>query len=214
MFTGIIQHVGRVVSVADQPAGKRLRVDVGPLFPRLVIGASVAIDGVCLTAGKLEHGQAEFDAVPETLSRSTLGQLHAGSAVNLEPAIGAGAPLDGHIVQGHVDGQAELRRIDRGGGEHRLVFSCTADLAGQMVPKGSIAIAGVSLTLVDVLKDEFSVALIPTTLSATKLANLRIAEPVNVELDIIGKYVRRYLQGLLPGGGGLNLEQLRRAGFA
>src|SRR5512133_4059345 len=149
MFTGIIQHVGSVIGLSSSSAGKRLTIDVGPLAPRLSLGASVAIDGACLTVAKLSGTRAEFDAVPETLARTTLGTLAPGSHVNLEPALSAGGLLDGHIVQGHVDGLAELDRVETARG-HVLHFSAEADLTAQMVAKGSVALAGVSLTLVEV----------------------------------------------------------------
>ncbi|MHC4715607.1 MAG: riboflavin synthase [Planctomycetota bacterium] len=213
VFTGIIQHVGSVLGVRSSAAGKVLRIDVGPLAEKLSPGASMAVDGACLTASGLSGTVADFDAVPETLGRSTLGGLGAGSKVNLEPALPAGGALDGHIVQGHVDGIAEVTRIETGAGGHVIHLSAEAALTDQMVPKGSVAVAGVSLTLVDVARGRFSVALVPTTLAKTTLGEARISNPLNVELDIIGKYVRRYLQQG-AGGGSLTLEKLREEGFA
>lgn len=213
VFTGIIQHIGSVVSVGSSPAGQRLRIDIGPLRQSLAEGASMAVDGVCLTAsGFPGRNEADFDVVPETLRRSSLGRLHAGARVNLEKAVPAGGALDGHIVQGHVDGLAELSRIDRSGGEVRLFCRCDAEVTGQMVPKGSVALSGISLTLADVRDGEFSVAIVPATLERTTLAQARISDMLNVELDIIGKYVCRYLQGML-GPAGVTMEQLRRTGF-
>jgi riboflavin synthase alpha subunit len=212
VFTGIIQHVGRVVRVAATAPGRRLRIDVGPLAQRLGPGASLAVDGACLTLADLSGGEAELDVVPETLSRTTLGQLRPGERVNLEPALPAGAALDGHIVQGHVDGVAEVARIDRGGG-HLLGLAAGRELTDQMVAKGSVALAGVSLTLVDVADGRFSVALVPTTLERTTLVSLRISDRLNVELDIVGKYVRRHLESL-TGRTAVTIEQLRQGGFA
>ena len=133
--------------------------------------------------------------------------------MNLEPAIPAGAPLDGHVVQGHVDGVAEVARVDRGSGGHQLHLTAVADLTAGMVARGSVALAGVSLTLVDVAEGRFSVALVPTTILRTTLGSLRISDRLNVELDVVGKYVRRYLESL-AGGAGLTVERLRQAGFA
>jgi riboflavin synthase len=212
VFTGIIRHVGRVVGLAAMPAGKRLRIEVGPLAEALSPGASVAVDGACLTVSVVAGAAAEFDAVPETLARTTLGDLGSGDAVNLEPALPAGAPLDGHIVQGHVDGVAEVARIGAGSGGHVVYLAAPEPLTAQMVPKGSVALAGVSLTLVEVAAGGFSVALVPATLAATTLGQLKISDRLNVELDIIGKYVRRYLEG--TGRGGLTMEKLRQEGFA
>jgi riboflavin synthase len=194
-----------------------LAVDVGPLSAGLAGGASVAVNGACLTAARIEGAVAEFDVVAETLKATTLGTMRAGSRVNLERAMGAEGRFDGHMVQGHVDGTGKVARIREGDG--RVVeFAAEAELLGQMVRKGSVAVDGVSLTLVDVTASAFSVALIPTTLEATTLGALAPGQAVNIETDVIGKYVLRYLQRLAgggpPSGGGLTLEKLRDAGFA
>jgi len=213
MFTGIIQHVGRVVGSAPDGGGRRLRIDVGPLSERLRAGSSLSVDGACLTVSALRGPEADFDVVSETLRRSTLVRLRAGDRVNLEPAIPAGAPLDGHLVQGHVDGVAEVVAVHRRGQGREVRFRAPTELTAQMVPKGSVAVAGVSLTLVEVRETTFSVALVPTTLRETTLGGLRLSDAVNVELDIIGKYVRRAVEALADAGG-LTMERLRRAGFA
>lgn len=212
MFTGIVRHVGKVLSAAASPAGRRLRIDLGPLAGGLALGDSVAVNGACLTACAIEGAAAEFDVVSETLARTTLGELGVGAGVNLERSLRAGDALDGHIVQGHVDGQAELRAVRRGG-QWVLEFAAPRDLTAQMVPKGSVALDGVSLTLVDVTDERFSVALIPTTLAETTLGRLKVGGRVNVETDVIGKYVLKCLGRLGAPGGGLTLEKLRQAGF-
>lgn len=214
MFTGIIQYVGRVESAAGDSACRRLGIDVGPLAEGLGVGSSVAVDGACLTVSAIDGSRAEFDVVAETLTRTTLGGLAPGSEVNLELPIAAGAPLDGHIVTGHVDGVVEAARVDRSGDSLLLTLAAATELTDEMVEKGSIALAGVSLTLVGVEKGRFSVALVPTTLQRTTLGRLRVGERVNVELDIIGKYVRRRLENLAGGENHLTIEKLRRAGFA
>jgi riboflavin synthase len=212
MFTGIIQHVGEVVGLAATPAGKRLAVDLGPLADGLREGESVAVGGACLTAAvvKGKGGVAEFDVVPETLAKTTLGRLRVGSQVNLERSLRLGDGLDGHIVQGHVDGSAGVRRIDKAGGQWVVHFDCEKSLTDEMAPKGSVAIDGVSLTLASVEDGGFSVALIPTTLAKTTLADLRPGDAVNVETDVLGKYVRR----MLGQRGGLDMETLHKAGLA
>ena len=212
MFTGIVQHVGRVTDVSATSAGKRLRIDLGPLAEALAPGASLAVDGVCLTASAVAGAEAEFDAVPETLGRTTLDPLVCGSRVNLERPLAAGDPLDGHIVLGHVDGTARVVRVDRSTSGH-VVHLAAAELTGQMVPKGSVALAGVSLTIAALGDGRFSVALVSATLQRTTLGELRSADLVNVELDVIGKYVRRWLAEL-SGPGGLTIKKLREAGFA
>jgi riboflavin synthase len=187
---------------------------MGPLARQVAPGGSVAVDGACLTASGVSGREAEFDAVPETLGRTTLGELASGARVNLEPALTADRPLDGHIVQGHVDGLAEVARVDRGGPQGHVVrLVAETELTDQMVPKGSVAVAGVSLTVVEVTAGRFSVALVPTTLRSTTLGSLRVGDRLNLECDILGKYVRRYLQGLAGAGGGVTVEKLRQAGF-
>lgn len=214
MFTGIVRHVGSVKSVRPSGGGSRLAIDLGPLAEGLRQGDSVAVNGACLTATDLQGAAAEFDVISETLSHTTLGTLRPGAKVNLERALAAGDTLDGHLVQGHIDGTAAVRTIKHDG-QWTIEFSAQAELLGQMVSKGSVTIDGVSLTLANVSTDRFSVALIPTTLADTTLANLTAGVKVNVETDVIGKYVLRYLQQIASGqaGGGLSLEALRQAGF-
>jgi riboflavin synthase len=218
MFTGIIQHVGTIQAADPTAAGRRLSIDLGPLAEGLQPGQSIAVNGVCLTAGAVHPGRGEFDVVRETLDRTTLGRLGVGDAVNLEPALRADGLLDGHIVQGHIDTTARVHSIDRRDGRVEIHFSADADQIAQMVPKGSVAIDGVSLTLTEAAGDRFGVALIPTTLAETTLKDRHPGDAVNIELDVIGKYVRRYLQAMLAGSdtsaGGLTLEKLREAGFA
>ena len=215
MFTGIIQHLGAVTAVATTPAGRRLTIDLGPLAKDLAIGDSVAVDGACLTVAGLAGTAATFDVIGETLERTTLGERRAGDAVNLERALRAGAGLDGHIVQGHVDGTAREQRVDRAAGQWVVHFTGPRALTDDMAAKGSVAVDGVSLTLVDVADGLFSVALIPTTLERTTLGRRRPGHRVNVETDILAKYVRRMLgaAGRLSGRGELTLGKLREAGF-
>jgi riboflavin synthase len=216
MFTGIIRHVGRVEGVSSTGAGRRLQVDLGPLSDGLSLGDSVAVDGACLSACEIRGARASFDVVPETLSRTTLGALRIGARVNLERALRLSDGLDGHLVQGHVDAKATVSHIDRASGQWSVSFRTEPSVVDQMIPKGSIAIAGVSLTLVEASGEEFSVALIPTTLSDTTLPDLAVGDQVNIETDVIGKYVRRWLAGGTTAGSqsNISLEALRRAGFA
>lgn len=213
MFTGIVRHVGRVTAVASAAGGRQLSIDLGTLAEGLALGDSVAVSGACLTAAGAAGAVAAFDVVAETLDRSTLSQLAAGSAVNLERAIPADGRLDGHIVQGHVDGTAEVADIRRGN-RWEVTFRADRELTGAMAPKGSVAVDGVSLTLAGVDVSTFTVALIPTTLVETTLADLTVGRRVNIETDVIGKYVQRYLRQLPAGeGGSLTLDKLRSAGF-
>lgn len=216
MFTGIIRHVGQVRSISPSTGGRRLRVDVGPVAEGLRLGDSVAVGGACLTASELDGSAATFDVVAETLERTTLGELTTGSAVNLEPAMALGGRLDGHLVQGHVDSIAEIADIRRGD-RWDVTFRAAAAVVGELVAKGSVTVDGVSLTVAAVEEETFRVALIPTTLAETTLATLAAGDRVNIETDVIGKYVRRYLQQLIAidgkAAGGLTLETLRDAGF-
>jgi riboflavin synthase len=215
MFTGIIQHVGRVESADATAAGKRLTIELGPLAEGLSPGDSVAVDGACLTAATVRGGAAAFDVIAETLTRTTLGERAGGDKVNLERPLKLQSLLDGHIVQGHIDGVATVQRIDQAGGQCVICLACDKSLTDEMVRKGSIALDGVSLTLVDVADGRFSVALIPATLERTTLGRRRAGGKVNVETDVLGKYVRRLLgeAGLLPARQPLTLERLRQAGF-
>ena len=216
MFTGIIRHVGRVRSISPSKGGRWLHVDIGPVAEGLGLGDSVAVSGACLTASELAGSVAAFDVVAETLEHTTLGELTTGAAVNLEPVMSLGGRLDGHLVQGHVDGIAEIADIRRGD-RWDVTFRAEAGVVGELVAKGSVTVDGVSLTVAGVEIDTFRVALIPTTLTETTLAALAVGDRVNIETDVIGKYVRRYLQQLIASdgkpGGGLSLETLRDAGF-
>lgn len=194
MFTGIIEAVGRVVAV--EPAGElaRLRIEAPRVAEGMALGASVAVNGACLTVVEAAAGELVFEAVRETLDRTSLGDLQVGSRVNLERALRADGRLDGHLVQGHVDGTGRVRALERRGDDVRLVVDCGRELAQQLVPKGSVAIDGVSLTVVQVSDAGFDVALIPHTLAETNLGDRSAGERVNLEADVLGKYVLRYLE--------------------
>jgi riboflavin synthase len=179
MFTGIVREVG-TVSAFD---GSRLVVETGT---EAGIGDSVAISGVCLTVTGRENGSLAFDVVGETLDRTTLGRLAVGSRVNVEPSLRAGDPLGGHIVQGHVDGHGSLR-----GRGDLTWFDAPPEITRYCVEKGSIAVDGTSLTVAAVDDDGFAVALIPHTLEATTLGLLEPGDPVNLEVDVLAKYVER-----------------------
>jgi riboflavin synthase len=201
VFTGIVEAVGRVVSL--EPAGEktRLRIEAPRVADGAPIGASIAVNGACLTVVEASAAQVVFEAVRETLDRTSLGALRPGSRVNLERALRADARLDGHIVQGHVDGTGRVRALARHGDDVRLAVECPPELAKQLVPKGSVAVDGVSLTLVDVTDAGFEVALIPHTLAETNLGDRQPGDGVNLEADILGKYVLRYLERVLGEGG-------------
>ena len=194
MFTGIIETVGRVASVEAQGEKTRLAIEAAAVTDGLPVGASVAVNGTCLTVVAVSASQVIFEVVRETLDRSSLGDLRSGSRVNLERALRADGRLDGHIVQGHVDGTGRVRAIERQGDDVRFAVDCEPEFAALLVPKGSIAIDGVSLTLVQVGVAGFDVALIPHTLAATNLADRQPGDRVNLEADVLGKYVQKYLE--------------------
>jgi riboflavin synthase len=198
MFTGIVEHIGRITDVSKQGDLVRLSVDLGPIADGVKLGDSVVVAGACLTVSSIENGLYEFEAIPETLEKTRLGGIAIGDAVNLERAMSSSGRFDGHMVQGHVDGVGRIRRFDRAGHDAQLHVECEAVLAQQLVDKGSVTIEGVSLTVVRVVEDGFHVALIPHTLDVTTLSNLSVGDAVNLEVDVFGKYVKQYLDRVLP----------------
>lgn len=190
MFTGIVRELGSVESVEESGGAVRLRVRAPAAAARTALGDSVSVNGVCLTAVAVEDGVVEFDAVPETLRRSSLGRLQTGAAVNIEPALRAGEPLGGHIVQGHVDGVGRVRRVDDGG----LEVEAPPEVLRYCVEKGSITVEGVSLTIAALGEESFGVALIPHTREVTTLGAVREGDEVNLEVDVIAKHVERLVQ--------------------
>jgi riboflavin synthase len=193
MFTGLIREVGTVVSLDRGAEGVRLEVEAPATSRGAQLGDSVAIDGICLTVVAIDGGRFAFEAVPETLARTALATLEPGSRVNLEPALRAGEPLGGHFVQGHVDGVAAVRSVEPEGDGRRIWFDAASDVLRYVVEKGSVAVQGTSLTVAGLDEEGFAVALIPHTLEATTLAALEPDDPVNVEVDVLAKYVERLL---------------------
>lgn len=193
MFTGIVRERGSVAVVEGGADGVRLVIDAPETARATELGDSVSVDGVCLTATGVRKGQIAFDAVAETLSRSTLGELVAGAEVNIEPALRAGEPLGGHYVQGHVDGVGEVRSVEREGDGLRVWIEAAPDLLRYCVEKGSIAVQGISLTVAELADDAFAVALIPHTLAETTLGSIAIGDRVNLEVDVLAKYVERLI---------------------
>ncbi len=198
MFTGIVEAIGEVVSLA--PRGETTRIAVrSPLAREVRLGESVAVNGCCLTIVESHAGELRFDAIRETLERTALGDLIAGARVNLERALAASARFDGHIVQGHVDEAGRVREWRRRGEDVQLFVETSREFADACVAKGSVTVQGVSLTIVGVADDGFDVALIPHTLQVTTLGGLAPGARLNLEADVLGKYVRRYLERMLPG---------------
>jgi riboflavin synthase len=191
VFTGIVREVGRVVETEGNDEGRAVVVDAPQTASATAVGDSVSIGGVCLTAESVIGERIRFHAVAETLRKTTLGRLRAGDEINVEPALRAGEPLGGHIVQGHVDGVGSIGSVEAEGEGLRVVVEAPPDVLRYCVEKGSIAVDGVSLTVAELLEDAFAVALVPHTLSATTLGELVPGRPVNLEVDVLAKYVER-----------------------
>jgi riboflavin synthase len=215
MFTGIIEAVGRIVSAERRGPGLSLRVDLGALASGTKPGDSVAVSGPCLTVAELSGSVARFDAVAETVERTTLASWRAGRAVNLERAVAAGSRLGGHFVTGHIDGRSRVLSVRRVGDGAELDFAIPAGCGKLVAEKGSVALDGVSLTVARLLSEEsFRVALVPHTLGATTLGSLGPGDDVNFEADILARYAARLLGREAASGGGLTEEKLREHGFA
>jgi riboflavin synthase alpha subunit len=194
MFTGIVREVGSVAAVTGGADGLRLELEAPATAPLVDVGGSVAINGVCLTAEAVEGSRLVFHAVPETLSRTTLGELIRGSAVNLEPALRAGDPLGGHLVSGHVDGVATVVSIEHDARSLRLAVEVPGPLARFIAPKGSVALDGVSLTVNRAEGLRCEVNLIPHTVTQTTFARIAVGSSLNLEVDQLARYALRALQ--------------------
>ncbi len=209
MFTGIIETIGIIKSIKPGSSGLRLSITSEKLDGKIEVDNSIAINGICLTVVKLYRDGFDVDAVRETIERSTLKEWKKGMRVNLERGMPAAGRLDGHLVQGHVDGQATLRSTERRGESAEMHFICDEVLTKMMVEKGSITVDGISLTLASVERKSFSVALIPYTFLHTNLNELKSGNRVNIETDIIGKYVAKFMQNEEK----LNRSTLRSWGY-
>jgi riboflavin synthase len=196
MFTGLVERMGEVRRIEPDGAGGRILVLSAPGFAaELALGESVALNGACLTVITRDADTFQFQAGPETLRRTNIGELTPGDRVNLERALRLSDRLGGHLVQGHIDGVGRIIERQRQGDWETVWFACPPELTKQMVSKGSVAVDGVSLTLVDVAADRFSVALIPHTLTNTTLGFKQSGATVNLETDLVAKYVKRLVSG-------------------
>jgi len=213
MFTGLIQQICTVKALAPAAGGATLLVDLRQLAQQAKTGDSIAVNGVCLTVAKLAGTLATFDLSSETLAKTNLGQLVAGSKVNVELALRADERFGGHFVLGHVDGIATVRRIEKKGDFATITFSAPKDLLSQMIPKGSVAVDGISLTIAESTAEGFTVAVIPQTLKQTILGEAQINQKVNVEIDIITKTVRKCLEKHIPLKSNLTIEELQQQGY-
>jgi len=194
MFSGIVEALGRVAELRDEPPGCTLVVREPRVAAETAVADSISVNGCCLTVVETDAETMAFQAGPETLARTNLGRLEVGSPVNLERALAVGDRLGGHFVSGHIDGTGELiERRDQGEWSD-FHFSVSDELARQMASKGSIAVDGVSLTIVESERNRFSVALIPYTLAVTTLGPMNVGDLVNLETDILAKYVQRLVE--------------------
>jgi riboflavin synthase len=194
MFTGIIVATGRVASLAEKGGDLELGIDAAALdFKRIAIGDSVSVQGACLTVTRMQETRFYADVSRETMSKTTLGTLSSGSRVNLEPSLRAGEPLGGHWVSGHVDAVGKLKALVQDARSWRLEFELPASLMRYVAPKGSICVDGVSLTVNKVDGRRFDVNIIPHTLNVTTLGELEVDDGVNIEIDVIARYIERLM---------------------
>jgi len=208
VFTGIIEEVGAV----SRRSGSDVTILAETVLDGLQLGDSIAVDGVCLTVAHLAKDSFTLQLSPETLSRSTLGNLKPGAAVNLERSMTPASRFGGHFVQGHVDGVGRIAAVKHQGDFSLWTFQAPADVAKYLVPKGSVAINGISLTVVDPRGDSFDVAIIPVTVKKTTLGSKRAGDAVNMEADMLGKHIYHYMQQ--TNRGAATLDSLKRQGYA
>jgi len=210
MFTGIITEVGEVARIAVGGAGGRVKIRAAKVAAALAVGDSVAVEGACLTAAAVDGECFEADVSRETAKTTTLAGTKSGDAVNLELATPMGAPLGGHLVQGHVDGVGTIKELAPCGDGYTLRVAVPADISRYVVEKGPVAVAGISLTAVAVGDGEFGAAVIPHTYRNTTLRYRRPGDRVNIEVDLIAKYVERFVGS---SRGGLSAERLAELGY-
>jgi len=213
MFTGIIEEVGTVKAVQHSGSNSFIRIEAKKILEDIHLGDSIAVNGVCLTVTHFDSTTFQADVMNETLSRSSLGSLRNGSPVNLERAMAAGGRFGGHIVSGHIDGTGTVSDIRNDGIAVWYTISANADILRYIVEKGSIAIDGISLTVAKVTDNSFSVSIIPHTASVTILGTKKIGDIVNLENDIVGKYVEKLMKPADSPQSGLNMEMLAKNGF-
>lgn len=209
MFTGLIESVGRVGSAVGGADGMKLQLELG--F-EAKIGDSIAVNGVCLTISSFQGKAARFDVSGESVSRTTLKNLKTGAFVNIERAMSADARFGGHFVQGHIDATGKIKKIERKGDFWQFVFEYPKELKDYIIPKGSIAIDGVSLTIAGIDGNNFSTAIIPTTFENTIFKYAKIGDAVNIETDILCRIVRTQLENILPAKN-LTIDKLKNLGF-
>lgn len=195
MFTGICEECGSIRQITDTGGGRRLTIKAAVVLDGSKVGDSIAVDGICLTATSLGKDFFTADVSEETLRYTVLGQRRPGDFVNLERALRVGDRLGGHIVSGHVDGTGVVKRIERDGDSFLYTFTSDDEILGRIIKKGSVTVNGISLTVAELTDDDFSIEVIPHTLSVTNIGKLKPGDIVNLENDMIGKYVEHFLSG-------------------
>lgn len=214
MFTGIVEEIGQINHIQLGPRSARLDIKANQVLEGLKIGDSIAVNGVCLTVNEFNNRHFEADVMPETMDKTTLGNLRPGSPVNLERAMQLGGRMGGHIVQGHVDATGLILQKQSLDIAHIFRISAPADLLRYVVPKGSITVDGVSLTIVDVFNDSFTVSLIPHTSGQTILGGKKAGDVVNLESDILGRYIEKLMKPADdPAKGDIDIKFLAENGF-
>lgn len=216
MFTGIIEHLGMVERLAHRAGAAEAFVDIGPLIEGVKLGDSIAINGACLTAKSIKGTIVSFDVSGESLEKTTLGKLRTSEKVNIERSLRVGDRLGGHFVSGHVDGTGVIEQKILRTEQCTLGVSVKEELTEMMVKKGSVAVDGISLTIVDISPGSFTVALIPLTLGATTLGFKRVGDAVNIETDMFGKWIKKFVSASALGREkptGVTEEKLRALGF-
>ena len=213
MFTGIIEEMGTIESVRRGSRSAVIAITASAVLEGTAVGDSIAVNGICLTVSHLGHGSFSADAMPETLDRSVLGSMHPGMRVNLERAMRADGRFGGHIVQGHVDAIGKVLRIWKDDNALRVEVRAAEDVLRYIVEKGSVAVDGISLTVVGAGRSSFTVSVIPHTSSSTTIGLLRPGDEVNIETDIIGRYISRFLKKGPEAGRGISEGFLIEHGF-
>ncbi|MDO8141851.1 MAG: riboflavin synthase [Candidatus Brocadiales bacterium] len=213
MFTGIIEHLATVKKLSSKAGGAELFLDFLDFYKDLKLGESIAINGVCLTVKEVTGNVVSFDVSSETLSKTTLGKLRNAGKVNIERALRVGERLGGHFVTGHVDGVGTIKEKKQSADQCTMSFSVESKFTDMMIEKGSVAIDGISLTIVNLVDGAFSAALIPYTLTSTTLGFKKLGDRVNIEIDMMGKWVKKLLNNTQDKRDSITQEKLMEQGF-
>lgn len=213
MFTGIIEEVGRVRSLQKQERGQRIEISCQKIMEDISLGDSVAVNGICLTVSQLKRQSFTADVMQETLDRTSFAQLKNGDPVNLERAMAAQGRFGGHIVSGHIDGVGQIQQIRPDGIAKWYTIQAPPNLLRYVVEKGSIALDGISLTVAEVREDSFSVSIIPHTQAQTNLSVKKIGDLLNIEVDLVGKYIEKFLRPDQPKESQINEAFLNKFGY-